>query len=131
MKKTIFNLNDKVAIVTGGSRGIGKAIANEFCNSGATVGIASRKQDGLDKAAEEISVENGKVVPIKAHTGDKDAVENLIRKTLDSCGGIDIIVNNAATNPQFGPILQSEESQWDKIWAVSYTHLTLPTNREV
>lgn len=119
MKKPNFDLTDKVAIVTGGSRGIGKAIANGFCNSGATVVIASRKQDGLDKAAEEINSESGKVVPIAAHTGDRDAVENLIQKTLDTCGGIDIVVNNAATNPQFGPLLQSEESQWDKVWEVN------------
>ena len=98
MKKPIFSLKDKVAIVTGGSRGIGKAIANEFSHSGATVVIASRTQDDLNKAAEEISVESGKVVPVKAHTGDRDAVENLIQKTLDSCGGIDIIVNNAASS---------------------------------
>jgi len=119
LKRTNFDLSEKVAIVTGGSRGIGKGIASVFSEAGAKVVISSRKQEDLDLAADEIRSEGGEVTAISAHTGDDDAVDRLITKTVATYDGIDIVVNNAATNPHFGSILQSEESQWDKIWDVN------------
>lgn len=114
-----FDLSGKVAIVTGGSRGIGKAIASALGRAGARVIISSRRQEGLDEAAEDIRVDGGEVTAIAAHTGDETAVNTLIKKSVETYGCVDIVVNNAATNPQFGPILKSEESQWDKIWDVN------------
>ena len=116
---TEFDLTGKVALITGASRGIGQAIAQAYAAAGAQVVLSSRKQPGLERVADTIRQAGGKALPIAAHTGDEEAVQDLIAKTLETYGGIDIVVNNAATNPHFGPILSSEESQWDKIYDVN------------
>ena len=110
-----FRLDGKVALITGASRGIGKAIALSFAASGAQVVLASRKQAGLDMVAEEINSSGGEALPVAAHTGDESAVNHLVGKATEVFGGIDILVNNAATNPHFGPILTADEGQWAKI----------------
>ena len=112
-------LNGKVALITGASRGIGLAIARAYAAAGAEVALSSRKQDGLDLAAEMIREEGGVALPVAAHSGDSLAVEALVDRVTAEWGGIDILVNNAATNPHFGPILTAEESHWDKILDVN------------
>jgi NAD(P)-dependent dehydrogenase (short-subunit alcohol dehydrogenase family) len=119
MNNHLFDLTDKVAIVTGASRGIGFAIARNFALAGAKVVLASRKQDALDQAAEKIRTEGGDVFSMAAHTGDIDAVRTLVAACVEKYGGVDILVNNAATNPHFGPLMTSEESHWDKILDVN------------
>ena len=114
-----FDLTDRVAIITGASRGIGFAIAEAFALAGAKVALASRKQDALDQAAEKIESQGGEAFPFAAHTGDSESVNNLVAATIEHYGGVDILVNNAATNPHFGPLLTSEESHWDKILDVN------------
>jgi len=116
---TNFDLTDKVALITGGSRGIGFAIARAYAAAGAIVVIASRKQADLDEAAAQIVADGGQAMGIAAHTGDEAAVLALVEKITAVYGGIDILVNNAATNPHFGPILTAETSQWDKILDVN------------
>lgn len=108
-------LHDKVALITGASRGIGQAIAEAYASSGAKVVLASRKQAGLDKIAHRIIDSGGSALPMAAHTGDNTAVEDLVQKAIAEFGGIDILVNNAATNPHFGPIMTADEGQWAKI----------------
>jgi NAD(P)-dependent dehydrogenase (short-subunit alcohol dehydrogenase family) len=119
MKINPFDLSGKVAIITGASRGIGFAIAESFAAAGAKVVLASRKQEALDQAAEEIQAKGGEAFPCAAHTGDPEAVQALVAACVERYGGVDILVNNAATNPHFGPILTSEESHWDKILDVN------------
>jgi NAD(P)-dependent dehydrogenase (short-subunit alcohol dehydrogenase family) len=114
-----FDLTGRVAIVTGASRGIGFAIAEAFALAGAKVVLASRKQEALDQAAEKIQAAGGDVFPFAAHTGDSESVNNLVVASVERYGGVDILVNNAATNPHFGPLLTSEESHWDKILDVN------------
>jgi len=109
-----YSLKDKVAVITGGSRGIGKAIALGFVEQGATVIIASRRQEALDGTAAEIKAKGGKVTPIACHTGKLDQIEALFKKVDDLYGRVDVLVNNAATNPFFGDILSVDESIWDK-----------------
>jgi NAD(P)-dependent dehydrogenase (short-subunit alcohol dehydrogenase family) len=115
----MFDLTGKVALITGASRGIGQAIAQAYAAAGAKVVLASRKQAGLDAVAEIIRQAGGEALPIAAHTGDSEAISALIAQITEAYGGVDILVNNAATNPHFGPILTSEESQWDKILDVN------------
>lgn len=110
----LFDLTGKVAIVTGASRGIGAAIAAALAGAGASVVLASRKQEGLDAVAAEISAGGGRALAIAAHTGEQAAVERLVAQSVDAFGGVDILVNNAATNPHFGPLLTADESLWDK-----------------
>jgi len=110
-----FDLTDKVAIVTGASRGIGFAIAEAYSQAGAKVVLASRKQDVLDQAAEKIRTQGGDAFPLAVHTGDSESVNKLVAVAIKRFGGVDILVNNAATNPHFGPLLTAEESHWDKI----------------
>jgi dehydrogenase/reductase SDR family protein 4 len=105
-------LNGKVAIVTGGSRGIGRAIAEIFAREGARVAICGRKQETLDQAAAEIGFS---VKPIACHVGRADQIENLLAVTARELGAVDILVNNAATNISFGPCLEVEEAQFDKM----------------
>lgn len=109
-----FSLTGKVAIVSGASRGIGEAIAQLFALRGAKVALASRKPDGLAAVAEAITTAGGEAIPVVTHMGEPDAIRALVEQTLERFGGIDIVVNNAATNPHFGPLLSSEESMWDK-----------------
>lgn len=116
-----MRLQDKVAIITGASRGIGLAVAEGYLREGAKVVIASRKQASLDDSAAELlkAVPNGQVLAVAAHTGDPDACKNLIDQAVQHFGGVDIVMNNAATNPHFGPILQAEASHWQKIMEVN------------
>jgi len=109
-----FSLAGKVAIVTGASRGIGLAIAQAFAAAGGRVALASRKQDALDQAAQQIRQSGGEALPLATHAGDQAAIARLVSLTVEHYGGLDILVNNAGTNPHFGPLLTAEESQWNK-----------------
>lgn len=114
-----FSLKDKVALVTGGSRGIGKAIALGFAEAGADVVVSSRKLEDLEKVAKEIREKGRKSLALACHIGKKEEIENLVERVVKELGRIDILVNNAATNPVFGPILNVEERAWDKIMEVN------------
>ena len=105
-------LNGKVAIVTGASRGIGRAIAEAFAREGARVVICGRKQETLDQVAREIG---SSVKPIACHVGRADQIENMVAATAKEFGPVDILVNNAATNISFGPCLEVDEAQFDKM----------------
>lgn len=110
----MFDISGKVAIITGASRGIGQAIAECYAAAGSKVVISSRKIDGLNAAAEVIRASGGEVTPIAAHNGDKAALQTLISLTVEKYGRVDILVNNAATNPHFGTLLEAEDSLWQK-----------------
>jgi NAD(P)-dependent dehydrogenase (short-subunit alcohol dehydrogenase family) len=109
-------LNGKVAIVTGASRGIGRAIAELFAREGARVVICGRKQETLDQAAAEIGPS---VKPIACHVGHADQIENMVAITTREFGHVDILVNNAATNISFEPCLEVDEVQFDKMVEVN------------
>jgi NAD(P)-dependent dehydrogenase (short-subunit alcohol dehydrogenase family) len=109
-------LNGKIAIVTGASRGIGRAIAETFAREGARVVICGRKQETLDEAAREIG---SSVKPIACHVGRADQIENMLAITAREFGPVDILVNNAATNISFGPCLEIDEAQFDKMIEVN------------
>jgi NAD(P)-dependent dehydrogenase (short-subunit alcohol dehydrogenase family) len=98
-------LKDKVAIVTGGSRGIGKSTAQVFAREGATVIICGRKQNTVDEVAAEFKDLPGRVVPMACHVGKLDELERLVDTTTREFGKIDILVNNAATNIAQGPAI--------------------------
>jgi NAD(P)-dependent dehydrogenase (short-subunit alcohol dehydrogenase family) len=115
----VFDLSGKTALITGASRGIGEAIAVAYAHAGAKVVLASRKQAGLDHVAQRIREAGGAALAIAAHTGDLAAVTAAVARATAVYGGIDIVVNNAATNPHFGPIMTAEESHWDKILDVN------------
>jgi dehydrogenase/reductase SDR family member 4 len=106
------DLTGKVAVVTGASRGIGRAIAEIFSREGARVMICGRKQETLDQVAREIG---SNVKAIACHVGRADQIENMIAITMRELGPIDILVNNAATNVSFGPCLEIDEAQFDKM----------------
>ena len=117
--KQMFDLTGKVALVTGSSRGIGEAIAVAYAQAGAKVVLASRKQADLDAVAARIRDSGGEVLAMAAHTGDTVAIRAVVEEAKAKFGSIEIVVNNAATNPHFGPILTAEESHWDKILDVN------------
>jgi NAD(P)-dependent dehydrogenase (short-subunit alcohol dehydrogenase family) len=106
-----LRLDGKVALVTGASKGIGKAIAAEFAASGASVMISSRKPEGLEAAAAEMK---GEVAWHAANAGRPDEAEAAIAATIERFGRLDILVNNAATNPYMGPAIDIDLSRYDK-----------------
>jgi len=112
-------LGDKVAIVTGASRGIGAAIAANMAEEGAKVVLVSRKIDGLQGVADEIRGNGGEAMPIACHVGHSDQRQAMLDEALKAYGKIDILVNNAATNPHFGPMLTIDERAWDKTFEVN------------
>jgi NAD(P)-dependent dehydrogenase (short-subunit alcohol dehydrogenase family) len=112
---TEYALDGKVALVTGASRGIGRAIAKRFAQAGARVVVSSRRLEAVQGVAGEIMALGGIALAVQAHVGQPADVQRLVERTLDGFGRVDIVVNNAATNPHFGPVLSADEGQWDKI----------------
>jgi len=110
------SLQGKVALVTGASKGIGKAIAAGFAAAGAKVMLSSRKQEQLEAAAAEI---DGETAVFAAHAGDLDAAARCVDATIETFGGLDILVNNAATNPHFGATLDVDPGRYDKTFEVN------------
>jgi len=108
-------LQGKVAIVTGASRGIGKATADVFAREGATVVICGRKQNTLDEVVAELASRKGHVVPRACHVGRLDELERLVETTQREFGKIDILVNNAGTNIAQGPAWEMDDAQFDKM----------------
>jgi NAD(P)-dependent dehydrogenase (short-subunit alcohol dehydrogenase family) len=110
-----FSLKGKVALVTGGSRGIGKAIAIGLAKAGADVALASRKLPDLEEVAKQIKGTGRKSLAVVAHVGKLDEINNLVSKVKEEFGKIDILVNNAATNPTMAPAIDVDERAWDSI----------------
>ena len=110
-----FDLTGKVAIVTGASKGIGQAIALGLGQCGAQVVVSSRKQEAVDAVVAEFQQAGVKATAVACHMGDMAAIDDLVAKTIDAHGGIDIVVNNAATNPVFGPLVEQQEKAFDQI----------------
>ena len=114
-----FSLENKVALVTGGSRGIGRAIALTFAENGADVAISSRKLPELEQVAEEIKATGRKGLAISSHIAKAEESKNLVEKVKEEFGRIDILVNNAGTNPYMGPLVDAEEWAWDVVMNVN------------
>src|SRR5947209_8038747 len=111
-----FSLEDRVAIVTGASRGIGAAVARSFVRAGAKVVLASRKLESLQQLAEELGPS---AHPFAVHTGKEADCIALMREAVRRFGKADVLVNNAGTNPYFGPLLEVENAAWDKTFEVN------------
>jgi dehydrogenase/reductase SDR family protein 4 len=114
-----FQLHNKVAVITGASKGIGKSIALALGQQGAKIVIASRKQEAVDETSKEFIAAGIDAIGIAAHMGDENQIKNLVEQTVKIFGGIDIIVNNAAINPTFGPIVETDSEVFDKIMNVN------------
>jgi dehydrogenase/reductase SDR family protein 4 len=111
----VFSLSGKVALVTGGSRGIGKSIAIGLAKFGADVAVTSRKLPDLEEVASEIKGLGQRSMAVATHVGRMDEIKNLIPKVKEELGRIDILVNNAGTNPTMDPAINIEERAWDSI----------------
>ena len=110
-----FSLSGKVALVTGGSRGIGKSIAIGLAKFGADVAVTSRKLPDLEEVAAEIKGLGRRSIAMATHVGRMDDINNLVPKVKDELGRIDILVNNAGTNPTMDPAINIQERAWDSI----------------
>jgi NAD(P)-dependent dehydrogenase (short-subunit alcohol dehydrogenase family) len=115
MTQPEFSLNGKVALITGGSRGIGKATALGFARAGADVAIASRTLPDLELVAAEIRSLGRKALPVAAHVGKLEQIQSLVQTVHKEFGRIDILINNAGTSPALSPMLEIEERLWDSI----------------
>ena len=115
-----FRLDGKVAVVTGGSRGLGREIVMAYARVGADVVIASRKGDACEALAAEVEKETGqRALPVACHVGDWDACDALAQKSLDHFGKVDVLVNNAGMSPLYGDILEVSEALFDKVIGVN------------
>lgn len=117
--KNKFDLTGKVAIITGSSKGIGESIARGFAEHGAKVVISSRKQEAVDAVAASFQKDGLEAIGIACHVGDEEQLKNLVEKTIEKYGGIDILVNNAATNPVFDKLINTNGEVFDKIMNVN------------
>ncbi len=114
-----FLLKGKVAIVTGGGRGIGQAIAFGFAKAGAKVAITSRKAHDLEATAAEIKSSGGEAFVLPAHLGKMEEIQKMVNAVMDKYGRIDILVNNAGASPAMGSVLESDERLWDTIMSLN------------
>jgi NAD(P)-dependent dehydrogenase (short-subunit alcohol dehydrogenase family) len=111
-----LNLTGRTAVITGASRGIGLAIAQKLADAGANVVLTSRKQESADAAAAQIS---GNALGVAAHAVEDDAAQRCIDLTLNHFGSVDILINNAGTNPAFGPLIEQDHGRFAKIFDVN------------
>jgi dehydrogenase/reductase SDR family protein 4 len=111
----MFDLSGKTALITGSSRGIGRAIATAMAGQGARVVTSSRKEEACEEAAASIRAAGGEALAIPCHVGDKAQLEALVEKTRSAFGGIDILVNNVGTNPVLGPLQQLSDEAFDRV----------------
>jgi len=114
-----FSLAERNAIITGSTRGIGLAMARGFLEAGATVTVCSRKQEGVDEALAELKDHNGQVFGKTVHVGKRESLEELLAAARERFGPVQILVNNAGTNPYSGPIVDSPDAAWDKTMDVN------------
>lgn len=114
-----FDLSGKVAIITGSSKGIGKAMAQALAQAGAKVIISSRKEEAVAEVAEQFKTAGLEATGIACHVGKAEQLENLVTQTIATYGRLDILVNNAAINPIFGPIEEATTDVFDKIMNVN------------
>jgi NAD(P)-dependent dehydrogenase (short-subunit alcohol dehydrogenase family) len=110
------DLAGRTAIVTGASRGIGLAIAQHLAGAGANVVVTSRKQESADAAAAEVG---GSALGVAAHAVDEDAAQRCVEATLDRFGSVDILINNAGTNPAYGPLIEQDHARFAKTFDVN------------
>ena len=115
MTPASFGMTGKAALITGSSRGIGRAIAEAFAEAGASVVVSSRKQDACDQVARGIRARGAEAVAIACNISDREAIDTLVTSAAERLGPIDILVGNAATNPYYGPLLGIEDRAWDKV----------------
>ena len=113
-----MQLKDKIAIITGGGRGIGRAIAIAYAAEGARLVLAARSTDQLDEVAAEVTEQGQEVLTIPTDLRIQSDVENLIQKSIQRFGRIDILVNNAGINPR-GPFLESTDEEWEQGWEIN------------
>jgi NAD(P)-dependent dehydrogenase (short-subunit alcohol dehydrogenase family) len=111
---TRFDFTDKVVLVAGASRGIGEAVSHGFAEHGATVICSSRKQADCEKVAEKIREKGGKAISAELHLGNLDHQENILSLIKSKLGRLDVLINNGATSPHFGPAHEASESAFDK-----------------
>lgn len=114
MTDKMFNLSGRVAVVTGASRGIGEAVAKALAQQGAHVVVSSRKLDGCEAVAQAINTAGGSAEAFACHIGELEQIKAIIAHVQSTHGKIDILVNNAATNPYFGPILDTDARAFEK-----------------
>jgi NAD(P)-dependent dehydrogenase (short-subunit alcohol dehydrogenase family) len=110
-----FSLENKVTLITGGSRGIGRAAAIGFAQAGSDIILTSRKVEDLEKVAEEIRAEGRRALVIAAHLGKMEDIKKVSDTSIAAFGKIDILINNAGTSPSFSAFLNVEEKLWDTI----------------
>jgi dehydrogenase/reductase SDR family member 4 len=114
-------LTGRRAIVTGASRGIGAAIAERFARNGARVALVSRKPDALQSVASKLAELDCETLIVPANMSRTDEVLAIVPRVVEAWGGVDILVNNAATNPVFGPLVELGEEAWDKVMSTNVT----------
>jgi NAD(P)-dependent dehydrogenase (short-subunit alcohol dehydrogenase family) len=128
---TPYHLDDKIAIVTGSSRGIGRAVAESMAGLGATVVISSRKHEACQAVAQAIESSGGQAAAIACNISRKDEVEALVEQTMRRFGRIDILVCNAAVNPVFGPLRDLTDEAFDKVMGANVKSTLWLCNRVI
>ena len=114
MTSALFNMAGKVALVTGSSRGIGRAIAEAYADAGAKVVVSSRREGACERVAQAIRSRGAEAVAIACNVSDRDAIDALVAGAVERLGPIDVLVGNAAVNPYYGPLRDIEDRAWDK-----------------
>jgi NAD(P)-dependent dehydrogenase (short-subunit alcohol dehydrogenase family) len=119
VKQATFDLSGKVAIVTGGGRGLGRSIVVGLARAGADVTVCGRKIDSCEDAAQEIRALGRRALPLSCHMGHTDEIDAVVDRTIAELGRVDIVVNNAATNPAARPLIAGTPDLFDKVYAIN------------